>query len=138
MARTAEALNDLIAACRESEESFGMAALSAQNDDLRLRFTAAAHHRAEFADELVGQLQASGGPVHQRSRREREGVAEPKDDPSVLADCESVEDNTLRHYERALTFDLPAVARAVVERQRLAVQETLFELRSLETVRKAG
>jgi hypothetical protein len=55
-----------------------------------------------------------------------------------LADCELGEENTLRHYEHALTRELRADVRPIVERHRLAVQEALLELRELELVRKAG
>jgi hypothetical protein len=42
------------------------------------------------------------------------------------------------HYEQALTHKLAPDLRPIIERHRLAVQEALLELGSLEQVRRAG
>ncbi len=140
-------LNDLIASCRDSEEGFGKAAKGVHSEDLRNRFVGIARERADFADELTAQVKKLGGQpaatahesgVLHRGWRELEESIRPKDDASFLVECESGEENTLRHYEHALTQDLPAAVRPMVERQRLAVQTALLELRSVEQVRRAG
>ena len=147
MAELIDTLNDLIATCRDSEEGFGKAAKGVHSDSLRTRFTGIARERAEFVDELVARVTQLGGQAAESGRlsglqhrgwRELETSIRPKDDASFLADCEAGEENTLRHYEHALTLDLPAEARSVVERQRLAVQTALLELRDREQVKKAG
>ena len=76
--------------------------------------------------------------IQQRGWRELETSIRPKSDAQFLTDCENGEENTLRHYEQALTHDLPPQVRPVVDRQRVAVQEALLELRGLEQLRKAG
>ena len=147
MADIIDTLNDLIATCRDSEEGFGKAAKGVHSDNLRTRFTGRAMQRAEFADELARHVQNLGGKpaesghqsgIQHRGWRELEVSIRPKDDATFLAEVQTGEDNTLRHYEHALTRDLPIIVRPVVERHRLAVQEALLELRNLEQVRKAG
>ena len=147
MADIITTLNDLISSCRDSEEGFGKAAKGAHSDHLRDRLIGIAQQRADFADELAGQVRELGGEpaesahlsaIQHEGWRQLEESIRPKDDMSFLAECEKGEENTLRHYETALTHELPPAARAMVERQRLAVQETLFDLRSIELVRRAG
>ena len=147
MAEPIETLNDLIATCRDSEEGFGKAAKGVHSDNLRTRFTGIAARRAEFADELAACVQEVGGKpaesahvssIQHKGWSDLEASIRPKSDAQFLAECETGEENTLRHYEHALTVDLPPRVRAVVERHRLAVQETLLELRSVEQVRRAG
>ena len=147
MADITDTLNDLIATCRDSEEGFGMAAKGVHSDNLRNRFTGIAGERSRFADELAEQVKKLGGTPAEsahlsgrqhRGWRELETSIRPKDDTTFLAECETGEENTLRHYEHALTLDLPIALRPIIERQRLSVQEALLELRGLEQVRKAG
>jgi uncharacterized protein (TIGR02284 family) len=140
-------LKDLIATCRDSEKGFSKAAKGVHSDNLRNRFTGIALQRSEFAHELSGLLRnmgeeppASGhqSAIQHRGWCESETSIRPKNDMTFLAECEGGEENTLGHYEHALTLDLPAVIRPVVHRQRLAVQEALLELRDVEELRKAG
>lgn len=140
-----DTMNDLISICRDSEKGFGKAAKGVNREDLRRRFTGIARQRAVFADELsayvrkIGGEPASGqGGNRQKNSR---GVAPDvgtNNDAAILAECETGEENTLRHYERALAKDLPVPVRPIVDRQRLAVQETLLDLRGMEQVRRAG
>jgi uncharacterized protein (TIGR02284 family) len=147
MAEIVDTLNDLIATCRDSEEGFGKAAKGCHSDALRNRFIGIARRRADFAGELAEHVRKLGaapaasahesGLLH-AGWRELEESIRPKDDTSFIVECLEGEENTLRHYETALTRDLPVAVRPVVESQRLAVQETLLELRSIEMVRRAG
>jgi len=147
MADIVKTLNDLIATCRDSQEGFQKAAKGCHSENLRHRFVGAARQRADFADELVEHVRnLKGEPaatahesgVQHEGWRQLEQSIRPKDDASFIAHCLTGEENTLRHYEIALTRDLPVAVRPVVERQRLAVQETLLELRSIQLVRGAG
>jgi uncharacterized protein (TIGR02284 family) len=140
-------VNDLIATCRDSEEGFGKAAKGVHDDNLRTRFVAIARERSDFADELAGHVSQLGGrpaeSAHQSGVlhsgwRELEVSIRPKDDATFLVECERGEENTLRHYEHALTEELPATVRSAVERQRLAIEQTLLALRGVEQVRRAG
>jgi uncharacterized protein (TIGR02284 family) len=147
MANIIDVLNDLISTCYDSEEGFGKAAKGCHDPNLRFRFTGIAGQRADFAGELAGHVRRLGGQpadsghvsgIQEAGWRELEVSIRPKDDAEFLAECERGEENTLRHYEQALTHEIPAPERAVVDRQRLAVQEALLELRSIELVRRAG
>lgn len=148
MADIVDTLNDLIATCRDSQEGFAKAAKGVHSDNLRNRFIGIARQRADFADELVEHVRKAGGRpaasghlsgIQHRGWRELEESIRPKDDASFVVECVEGEENTLRHYEHALTRDdLPVATRPVVERQRLAVQEALLELRNVELVRRAG
>ena len=147
MADIIDTLNDLIATCRDSEEGFGKAAKGVHNDELRRRLIRIARQRAEFAEELTGQVKAiDGNPaasghlssIQHRGWRELETTLRPKDDATLLAECQTGEQNTLRHYEQALKRDLPAGVVPVVEQQRAAVAQTLADLSRIEVVRGAG
>lgn len=147
MADIVKTLNDLIAACRDSEEGFGKAAKGCHSDGLRNRLIGIARQRADFADELSEQVRKlnaepaasahESGVLHEGWRQLEENIR-PKDDASFITDSLTGEENTLRHYETALTRELPVAVRPVVERQRLAVQETLLELRGIEMLRRAS
>ncbi len=147
MADIVKTLNDLIATCRDSEEGFGKAAKGCHSDALRDRLIEIARRRADFADELTEQVRSfraepaatahESGVLHEGWRQLEESIR-PKDDASFIAECLTGEENTLRHYETALTRDLPVAIRPIVERQRLAVQESLLELRNVQLVRRAG
>src|SRR5437764_13579229 len=135
MDETVRILNDLIATCRDSEEGFGKAAKGVHADNLRNRFTGISLERGQFADELAEHVRRLGGEpaesghqsgIQHRGWRELETSIRPKSDPQFLVDCQNGEENTLRHYEQALTHELPVQVRPVVERHRLAVQEALL------------
>jgi uncharacterized protein (TIGR02284 family) len=147
MADIVKTLNDLTATCLDSQEGFQKAAKGCHGDNLRNRFVGIARQRADFADELAEQVRNSNGEpaatahqsgvLHEGWRQLEESIR-PKNDASFIANCLTGEENTLRHYETALTRELPVAVRPVIERQRLAVQETLLELRSIQLVRTAG
>jgi uncharacterized protein (TIGR02284 family) len=136
-------LKDLMAVCRESAEGFRKAAGRVQRGHLAGLFRGIAQERAQFAEELAAleiecaqQAAAAGYEARElQGWRDLEGTS---DDAKFLARCEEGEENTLRHFEHALTQDLPAMVRAVVHRQRLAVQEALLQLRDVEKVGRAG
>jgi uncharacterized protein (TIGR02284 family) len=140
-----DTLNDLISICHDSEKGFARAAKGVSGEDLRRRFAGIARQRAVFIDELSAYVRKIGGEppaAGQRSggrqRSGREAEEEGGGDAWLLAECQNVEENTLRHYERALSKDLPVPVRPIVDRHRLAVQETLLDLRGVELVRRAG
>ena len=147
MADLIDTIDDLIAVCLDSQEGFGKAAKGVHSDKLRNRFIGIARQRVDFAGELAGHVREAGGfaagelhrhgPQH-TGWRELESGIRPKEDADFVAECQLGEENTLRHYETALTRELPPKVRATAERQRLAVQEALLELRIVEQVRTAG
>jgi hypothetical protein len=131
-------LHDLMAICRRSEHAFGHAAAGVHSEILRRRMAAIARQRSEFAGELAAYLHKMGAEPAAPGNRPREAGPGPKTDSAILAACETTEEDTLRHYEHALVKDLPVPLRPIVDRQRLAVQEALLDLRGFEQVRRAG
>ena len=120
---------------READGSSGTSRLSMRS--LRNRLTAIARQRADFAAELSDCLKPHGAePPQSTHHRELQRTIRPKDDTTLIAQCFEGEENTLRHYESALTHDLPAPIRPVVDRQRLAVQAALLDFHGMEMLRK--
>ena len=141
MPDTIRMLNDLVASCNDSDEAFGEASKGVHSDILRNRLSGIARLRTEMADELGARVRELGGKPPRRAHaswRQSEESIHPKDDRSLLDECIRADEDTLRHYEHVLTRNLPAAIRPVIEGQRLAIQEALMELRSIEAVRRAG
>ncbi len=130
-------LNDLIATCRDSESGYGKAAKGVHADDLRDLFTGISAQRDRFAgelEELVRSLGAQpettghiGGALH-GGWVDLEQSIRPKDDATFIEECERGDRETLNHYDRALTHELPTKARAAVERQRGDVASAIERL----------
>jgi uncharacterized protein (TIGR02284 family) len=130
-------LNDLIATCRDSEEGFGKAAKGVHDDNLRERLAAISGERAKLADELAIHVRIRGGEpvnsghlsgIQHSGWRELEERIRPKRDATILAECEQGEQNTVRHYERAMSEEVPAEIREVIASHMLRIQATLQEL----------
>ena len=147
MADNIRTLNDLIAACRDSEEGFGKAAKGVHSDELRGRFTRIAKQRGDFADALAEEVRGLGGEpaasghlsgIQHRGWRELEESIRPKDDATFVAECLTGEENSLRHYDQALARDLPESVRSVLDQHRAAVAQAILDLRGIELVRRAG
>jgi uncharacterized protein (TIGR02284 family) len=138
---TLKVVNDLIATCRDSEEGFGKAAKGAQSDGLREKLTAISRKHADFADELarlVGQMGAQpaatphwGGILH-AGWVDLETRIRPKDDKTFVAECERGEQATVDHYRGALSRELPAEVRQVIERQFREVEDIVHDLKRME------
>jgi|YelNatPaOPRAMG01_1025707.scaffolds.fasta_scaffold204968_1 uncharacterized protein (TIGR02284 family) len=139
-------LNDLIQTCRDSHEAFERAADNVHRVDLKTPLNELSHQQAIFAGELEDQVRSLGGEPAKRghlgSLLER-GLGEigsrfkEKDDPAILAECQKVADDSLRHYQHALNEDLPADVRMIVQRHFQAVQAALSQLRTMEIARRA-
>lgn len=56
----------------------------------------------------------------------------PKDDKTLIAECERGEQATVEHYRRALSRELPAETRRVIERQFHEVEEIVDDLKRRE------
>jgi uncharacterized protein (TIGR02284 family) len=141
-------LNDLISSLRDSQEGLDKAAKGAHSDDLRSTFDAISVKRAAFAEELGGEVERLGGKAAQMGHGggplsagwvELESRIRPKSDAEFIANCERGEENTIKHYDHALSQDdLPGEIRAVIAGQRSSVEETIEQLRRLERVNRAA
>ena len=55
-----------------------------------------------------------------------------EDEAAVIAECERGEDSAVKNYKEALSEELPADLKAIVEKQYAQVQEAHDRIRSLE------
>jgi uncharacterized protein (TIGR02284 family) len=134
-----KALNDLIATCHDAEEGYAKAAKGVHDNALSDQLTKISGRRGQFADELGkivsslgGQLATDahyGGILHS-GWVDLETRVRPKNERDILQDCQRGDEGTLKHYGHALDQQLPENARAVVERQRSAIQNELDTLQN--------
>lgn len=134
-----KALNDLIATCRDAEEGYAKAAKGVHDHTLSDQLTDISGQRGQFGDELsqlvssLGSQPATdahyGGILHS-GWVDLETRIRPKNEHDILEDCRRGDEGTLKHYGHALDQELPPEARALVERQRDAVQNDLNTLQN--------
>jgi uncharacterized protein (TIGR02284 family) len=134
------AVNDLIASCRDAEEGYAKAAKGVHNTHLSNRLVDFSSRRAQQADELrtaVEQLgaQAStdahyGGILH-KGWVDLETRIRPKSEIEIVRECIAGDDGTRKHYQHALSVDLPSNLRSIVENQLRAIEADIRELESL-------
>jgi uncharacterized protein (TIGR02284 family) len=138
-ASAAKALNDLIATCRDAEEGYAKAAKGVHDHALSDQLTEISERRGQFADELSKVVSGLGGQsatdahyggILHSGWVDLETRIRPKNEHDILEDCQRGDAGTLKHYGHALDQELPAEARAVVERQRNAIQDELNTLQN--------
>lgn len=119
-------VNDLIAACYDSEEGYKLAAQKVDNSELKALFEQHMAERGRFASELtnivvheLGEPQ-KGGSLEGTVRRgwlNVKALISGGDEHAILAECESGEDQTLEAYNKALGEPLPDTTHSVIQRQ---------------------
>ena len=139
-------LNDLIETCKDGENGFLTCAADIERIELKELFQKAALHCAEAARELQTEVQRLGGTpersgslagsAHRRWVDIRSAIT-GKDEAQVLAECERGEDVAKESYQNALSKDLPAEIRAIVESQYQGVLQHHDTVSSLERTAKA-
>jgi uncharacterized protein (TIGR02284 family) len=124
-------LNDLIASSLDSLEGLGKAAKGAHDDRLRDLFTGFAKQHSDFAEKLYAEVQRLGGQppemghaggVEHRGWIDLEGRIRPKDDRSFLEESRAGEEGTLKHFQHALTQDLPEPLHSMIELESRVIQ----------------
>ena len=133
-------LNDLIATSKDGEAGFRTCAEGVKNPQLKTMFNQAAERCAAGAAELQAKVRALGGnpdksgstsgSLHRAWVNIKSAVT-GKDDHAVLAECEKGEDAAKKAYQNALTEDLPADVKSMVERQYQGVKENHDRVRDL-------
>lgn len=128
---TVSILNGLIETCRDGQNGFQEASTNLKRTELKTLFAEASTERAKFVGELQREVRVLGsdpensgsvaGALH-RAWIDIKGSFTGKDDGSILNECERGEDSAVAAYKDALTNDLPANLRALVETQSTAVQ----------------
>lgn len=134
---TARLINDLIATCHDAEEGYAKAAKGVHDHTLSDRLTAISGERGKFAEALrkvvsdLGEPASTdahyGGILH-RGWVDLEARIRPKSAPEILSNCRDGDQETLKHYDHALSAELPDEIRTLVQRQRDAVEADLASL----------
>jgi len=133
-------LNDLIETSRDGEQGFGTCAENTRSAELKAVFQKGAERCAQAIQELSDEVRRLGGEPENRGSVagaahrvwvDIKATLSGKDDAGILAECERGEDSALDEYRDALEEDLPADARALVQRQLEGVQENHDRIREL-------
>ncbi len=140
-------LNELIETSKDGEKGFLKSAQDAHSPELKSLFSACAKRCAEGAQELQGEVRASGGDpersgsvaaaLHRGWINVKEAVTS-RDDKAILEECEHGEDYAKAQYKKALEQDLPANVRAVVQRQYQGVVANHDKVRALRDEYRAA
>ena len=134
-------LNDLVETCKDGEQGFRKAAENVKRADLQTLFNEYASERSQFASELQmevtrlgGDAEKSGsvsGALHRGWMNIKSAVA-GADDNAIIAEAERGEDVAKAAYQKAITQDLPAGARRLIDNQADVVRAAHDAVRRLE------
>lgn len=138
-AQTIPALHRLSQGCRDSEDRFRRAAAEAVSSEYQSLFSAYALQRAQFCQELEGELLRLGGspsenptePLHRSwtALKTRLAAGECEE---LLDHCAAGEGELLSEYERVLTGGgLPVETRELAVRHASDIMATRDRLRSI-------
>jgi uncharacterized protein (TIGR02284 family) len=134
-------LNDLIETCRDGEKGFRTAAEGVKDPHVRSLFERYARQRAEMVRELQEQVRKLGGSPEQsgstsaslhRGWMNIKSLVTGNNDNAIIAEAERGEDVAKAAYAKALTEDLPAGARMLIQSQADIVKLAHDEVRALE------
>ena len=135
-------LNDLIETSRDGEEGFRTCADAVKSVQLKETFRQAASRGAQAGSELQAKVRSLGGDPERRGSVsgslhrawvDLKSRITGMDETAILAECERGEEVAQRTYQDALSKDLPADVRSMVERQYHGViqhQERVRQLRA--------
>ena len=134
-------LNSLIETLKDGEQGFRTSADKLQDPSLRTQFHTFASQRASFAAALQGEVSRIGGDpettgstvgsIH-RGWIDLKSSVMGNSDHAILEEAERGEDSTVKNYRDALSKDLPADIRSVIDSQYrdvLATHNTVKALR---------
>ena len=133
-------LNDLIETSRDGEEGFRTCADGVKSSQLKQMFQQAASRCAQAVSELQARVRALGGDPERRGSVsgslhrawvDIKSTITGMDEAAVLAECERGEDVASKAYEDALSKDLPADVRSMIERQYQGVRQHQDRVRQL-------
>ena len=135
--KTLKALHDLAATCNDASEGYAKAAKGVRNTDLSNWLTEVSTERDQFASDLGAVIRKLGGEsgadLHEggilhRGWVDLEQNIRSKDEHEILEECLAGDSGTLKHYDHALTLDIPSEFRSLVIEQRVTVQDNLTAL----------
>ncbi len=140
-------LNNLIETCKDGQNGFQSAADGVKKSELKTLFSTYSQQRAQFAAELQGEVRRLGGDPEKagsvaatlhRGWINIKSVVTGEDEGAVLAECERGEDSAVSNYQDALSSNLPANVKSIVERQFTKIKEAHDRIRSLEKASGKG
>lgn len=138
--RIITALNELIEASKEGEQGFALAAKDTREPELVRVFRDGESANRSAAAELQDQVRQLGGVASEgsslkaatrRSWKSIRAMVSPRDDETILEECERSEGFVRGRYAEALDLDLPAPIRALVERHHRAIVEGHYRVLDL-------
>ena len=133
-------LNGLIETCKDGQNGFKEAAEGVERSDLKSLFYEFSQQRAQFAGELQSLVQSLGGDPEttgstlgalHRGWIDIKSAVTGRDEEAILNECERGEDSAKNNYKAALTENLPANIREVVETQYSSVQAAHDRVKAL-------
>lgn len=133
-------LTDLIETCRDGQECFQDAAENISNSEFRRLFGIFAQQRAQFVTELqaevhrlggdASKIASSAGPLRRTWLNLKSAV--PRDEASIIAECQREEEAAVNDYQEALKADLPLDVQYVVKRQYMDIKDAYDRIRILQ------
>ncbi|MCQ4269888.1 PA2169 family four-helix-bundle protein [Pseudomonas kuykendallii] len=140
-------LNDLIETSKDGEEGFRTCAEDIKNAELKALFVSRSQACASAAAELQQVVRSLGGDpetstsvsadLHRRWV-DLKSIITGKDEESILNECERGEDVAMKSYKNALSKDLPANIRSIVEKQFEGVQRNHDQVKALRDIARAS
>ncbi|WP_314408223.1 PA2169 family four-helix-bundle protein [Pseudomonas kuykendallii] len=140
-------LNDLIETSKDGEEGFRTCAEDIKNAELKALFVSRSQACASAATELQQVVRSLGGDAETSTsvsadlhRRwvDLKSIITGKDEESILNECERGEDVAMKSYKNALSKDLPANIRSIVEKQFEGVQRNHDQVKALRDIARAS
>ncbi len=134
------AVNDVISICKDAEEGFRGAANAVENTTLKSMFEEYSGQRAGFARELQAAVREQGaeaatpagvaGTLH-RGWMALKGALTGHSEHQILEETERGEDLSKKRYQEALSKQMPAQIRTIVQRQYDQVLQAHDRIKSL-------
>ena len=138
-------LNDLLGSCRDGEYGFSTSAEHTQSADLKTLLIRHAQECRTACQELQALIRQLGGEADEggsmtgalhRGWVSVRGILSGRSDQAMLDECERGEDSAVASYRKALSQDLPANVRGVVEKQAQGTQKNHEEIKGLRDLLK--
>jgi uncharacterized protein (TIGR02284 family) len=133
-------LSDLIETCKDGEECFHNAADHIANSEFRRLFSIFAQQRSQFVQELqaeihrlgadASKLVRIGGKLHRTWMNLKSAV--PRDEASIITECQREEESAVNDYQEALKADLPLDVQYVIKRQYMDIKDAYDRIRILQ------
>ena len=137
-------LNELVETCRRGQSGFRNAAEGCQNGEFRRLFNIFSQQRTQFITELQAEVHRLGGETYVGNesvplfgnaipfRSSATMKSMPRDEASVIAECQREEAAAVNDYQEALKADLPLDVQYVVKRQYMDIKDAYDRIRILQ------